>query len=310
MKILYLVNAYPCKEKPHYGIFIKEQYEYISKNFNVEMKLFELKGKNSFHKYFQPLKVLKAIKDYNPDIIHIHYGLSGIPIILIYPFILKRKIISTFHGSDINGSFFVNLLSNILAFISNKNIAVSKEIYDKLFSYKKNKIHIPCGVDPMFFLEDNKKEIINQIIFPGNPNRVVKNYKLFEEVLLILKNKYKENPNVIIFDSKSRQEVKDALLTSKCLVLTSLSEGSPQVVKEAIVCNLPVVSTPVGDVPFLISNLPNCYISESAESLAKNIKSIFDSKKVPFSNLIKHNLSNEYICNNIIDLYKSCINIK
>src|SRR4030042_595614 len=45
------------------------------------------------------------------------------------------------------------------------------------------------------------------------------------------------------------------------LVLTSFKEGSPNVIKEAMACNCPIVSTDVGDVRELIENLKGCFIT-------------------------------------------------
>jgi glycosyltransferase involved in cell wall biosynthesis len=56
---------------------------------------------------------------------------------------------------------------------------------------------------------------------------------------------------------------------SDCLLHPSASEGSPNVVKEALACNLPVVATPVGDVPELLAGVENCYVCQpSVEELA------------------------------------------
>lgn len=307
MKILFITNAYPNEKKPYYGIYVKEQYEFIKNNSDLECEIFILNGNNSFDKYFQPIRILSKLKSMKPDIIHVQFGLTGIPLLLIYPFISKFNIISTFHGSDINGSFSVRFISMLLAKISSMNIAVSEEIKLKLSKYKSKTITIPCGVDPIFF-KTNKKERINKIIFSGHPSRLVKNYKLFEEIVYILKNQYNQQFEVIIFDIKTREEVKEALLTSKCLVLTSFSEGSPQVVKEAIVSNLPVVSTPVGDVPNLIRGLENNYICSTAEEFASNINNILNSN-LEFNNAqtIKDKFNNNIVCNKIINLYKEII---
>ena len=45
------------------------------------------------------------------------------------------------------------------------------------------------------------------------------------------------------------------------LVLASLFEGSPTVIKEALACNIPIVSVDVGDVKEVIDNIQGCYIA-------------------------------------------------
>ena len=48
--------------------------------------------------------------------------------------------------------------------------------------------------------------------------------------------------------------------------MTSNSEGSPQAVKEAMCCNLPCVSTPVGDVKILLEGVKDSYVSKKHEA--------------------------------------------
>ncbi len=47
---------------------------------------------------------------------------------------------------------------------------------------------------------------------------------------------------------------------SDCLLHPSASEGSPNVIKEALACNLPIVATPVGDIPERLADLEDCFI--------------------------------------------------
>lgn len=64
---------------------------------------------------------------------------------------------------------------------------------------------------------------------------------------------------------------------SDCLLHPSASEGSPNVVKEALACNLPVVATPVGDIPELLAGVEDCYVCAPAvDELARALTRCLD----------------------------------
>jgi teichuronic acid biosynthesis glycosyltransferase TuaC len=60
--------------------------------------------------------------------------------------------------------------------------------------------------------------------------------------------------------------------------MTSFSEGSPQIIKEALACNVPIVSINVGDIELLLNNVNNCYIINSfdVQLFADKIKYIIN----------------------------------
>ena len=141
--------------------------------------------------------------------------------------------------------------------------------------YVKNTTIIPCSVNTDVFYPPLISKVINlkeklHIIFPSDKNRFVKNYPLFEQTISILQNKYKLKCQISEIKNMSRLEVSNLYQKADLMIMTSISEGSPQVVKEAMACNLPVISTNVGDVACLLENVRNSAVAKTmnAEELA------------------------------------------
>ena len=66
------------------------------------------------------------------------------------------------------------------------------------------------------------------------------------------------------------------LNASDALLVTSHHEGSPTIVKEALACNLPIVSVRVGDIPQRIQEIAGCYLSDSDPvELAMNLRKVY-----------------------------------
>jgi len=97
------------------------------------------------------------------------------------------------------------------------------------------------------------------------------------------------------------------------VVLTSLYEGSPNVIKEAMACSRPIVATDVGDIKWLFDNEPGHYISSfSPIDMAKKIEFALEfSEKKRRTNgkerIIKLGLDSKSIANRIIDVYKNVL---
>jgi glycosyltransferase involved in cell wall biosynthesis len=77
----------------------------------------------------------------------------------------------------------------------------------------------------------------------------------------------------------SREEVRDLFSSSVCLVLTSTYEGSPQVIKEAVACGLPVLSFDVGDVKKVLEYEENCIVTNSESEITLALVSLIRSPK-------------------------------
>ena len=95
------------------------------------------------------------------------------------------------------------------------------------------------------------------------------------------------------------------------LLMTSRTEGSPQVIKEAMACGCPIVSVDVGDVAERVSGVEGCYVVPSrdpkdiAQALLQAIA--FTGKTNGRERLIEMGLSNEQVAEQLIEIYKQVI---
>jgi glycosyltransferase involved in cell wall biosynthesis len=248
-------------------------------NCGLELEFFLIKGKG-FLGYLKNFPKLKSkINNYKPEIIHAHYGLSGLLAVI------QRKVpvVVTFHGSDIN--YRIPKVFSILATkLSAQNIFVSKELA-KISNVKKFFI-IPCGIDLKLFSEKSKIEARmnlkldvekEYILFSSSFSNPVKNYPLAKKAVQLL-----QNPNLILIELKgySRTEVSLLMNAVDLVLVTSFSEGSPQIVKEAMSCNCPVVSTDVGDISEVFGRTEGYYLCPSTpEDLAEKIIKALEFRK-------------------------------
>ena len=110
--------------------------------------------------------------------------------------------------------------------------------------------------------------------------------------------------------NRPHTEIIEHLKKCACVLLTSKWEGSPNVIKEALACNTPIVSTKVGDVEKLIMDLDGCFLSEmGVNSISESIKKAIDfSMKKGDTNgrqrLFELNLTSECVAKQIIQLYE------
>ena len=255
MRILVVVSGNHGQVAP----FVTEQVDAV-RQAGCETELFCVTG-HGLLGYLKNLKPLRAaIHRINPDIVHAHYGLCGLLCTLQH----KVPVVVTYHGSDINNQHILPL-SLLAMHRAAYNIFVSKKLQKKSLDVLKSRCLdvfssvIPCGVDITIFQSMNREEACHivglepekhYILFAGAFDNEVKNPQLAKEAFELFKVQPKLNENIYLLELKgySRTEVAALMNAVDCLLMTSHSEGSPQVVKEAIACGCTVVSVDVGDV--------------------------------------------------------------
>lgn len=225
-----------------------------------------IKGKGILGYLKNVVSLRKHIIEKRPGVIHAHYSFSGIVTYIAKLGIQKESgMIVSLMGSDVNGSWVWRIILKLFVrFAWKETIVKSVAMKDKLDIPS---VHvIPNGVDTEVFRPYDKLDATRElgisadrpfILFGADPNRKVKNYSLAKQVYQVV-----DNPDIGFVTLGGVPHDKVPLYLSACdvMILTSLWEGSPNIVKEAMACNTPVVSVEVGDVPWLLKGVANCYV--------------------------------------------------
>lgn len=322
MKILMLTNVYPTPKYPGRATFIKGQIDSIERE-GVEIALRYINaidGRSAFFKMLPRIWLDSIFGHY--DLIHAHYGTSGVVARLQF----RLPVIVSYLGSDLLGlpgpsgkktipSRAVSLVSRFLAYFTDVSIVKSREM-TKLLPGEIKSYVIPNGVDLSLFrpierreacrligLDPNKK----YVLFPSNADWPRKCFPLARDAVDILKKEYK-NVELIYLYGKKQSDVPIYMSACDAMVLTSLWEGSPNVIKESMACNLPIVSVDVGDVRYIIQDCPGCYLTDrDPDLIAEKLKLILLSgKRTSGREKIQH-LEIQQVAMRIIHIYESVL---
>lgn len=250
--------------KSRFAPFIVEQAEAL-KGYGCGIEYFGLKGKG-LKGYLRNLPQLKRkIEELRPDVIHAHYGLSG----LLANLQRKVPVVTTYHGSDINDKKVLPF-SKMAMRLSAWNIFVSRKTMGIAIAQpKRNFVLLPCGVDLSDLQLTQKSEARRKmdlevgkkyVLFAGAFNNAVKNAALAKETVELL---HDENVELLELKGYSREEVTLLMCAADAFLMTSFTEGSPQVIKEAMACGCPIVSVDVGDVKERVEGVVGCYIAKA-----------------------------------------------
>ncbi len=274
-----------------------------------DVTFFTIKGKG-FKGYFKSIFELRRfLKKQEFDIIHAHYSLSG----MVASLAGAKPMVVSLMGSDVKASLFLKYIIRVFSLLFWKQIIVKSKDMQEDSGLKKAHI-IPNGVDFNKFRPTQKLECLQEtgwdfnkqhILFAANPKRPEKNFKLAKEAFTIIKKDTVQLKTLVDIPNEKMPHYFNA---ADVILLTSLWEGSPNVIKEAIACNCKIVAVDVGDIKELISNIQGCYITnfDANEIANKLLLSLNSEQKTTGRDTIKH-LDSVTIANRLIKIYKSTI---
>ncbi|SEP73943.1 glycosyltransferase [Natrinema salaciae] len=212
------------------------------------------------------------------DLIHAHYGLTA-PMALAQ---VRTPVVLSLWGSDVHGP--VAPISRLAAPFCDAVVVMSAEMRDVL---GRDCTVIPDGVDLETFRpepQDGAKASVGwdddedacEVLFPYSPARDVKNYPRAERVVTVVDNLLERPVRLRTVSGVDHDAVPDYMNAADALLLTSHSEGSPNSVKEALACNLPVVAVDVGDVRERLAGVDPSYVAANDEELIQGLLAVLE----------------------------------
>lgn len=275
MKVLVVTSMYPIPEMPSFGTFVHEQVESLRKE-GVDIDVFFVNGrKNALNYLWAFPRFWARILTRRYDLIHSHYLYVNIiaRTQLLYPLLI------THHSGEVYDKT-QRKISRLLTPLVDKIIAVSQDT--KEVGHLKGAEVIPCGIDFNLFKPEPKEDARKKLGLPmdkklvlwsGEYFRSVKRYDIVQKTMELLKQRVPE-AELVLVSGKPLTSVPAYINACDVMFLVSDKEGSPMVIKEAMACNLPIVSVPAGDVAEMIGGTEGCYLcTQDPEDVAQKLES-------------------------------------
>ena len=273
-RVLMVTGVYPTRKAPYLGTFIKTQVESLEEaGLQVEV-IHPRPGRPAPIRYISAaLQVFFKTLTGRYDIVHGHYGLWCLAARLQW----TTPVIASFLGSDIlrkasfDGRFTRKdeLVISISRWLSRHVDAVNVKSEEMKKALGGNNVIVyPDGIDFDLFRPIPRAEARATrdwepdhyyILFGNNPKRVEKDFPLAQAAIERLRARGIP-AELVVAHGMPQTHVVQYINASNAVILTSMYEGSPNIVKEAMACNVPVVATDVGDVSQVIGHTKGCNV--------------------------------------------------
>ena len=272
MRILVVTNMYPTEAEPAFGTVVGEQGPAFRRR-GVDVEVPFVPGPRSKWNYLGGLfRLWKRLRSRRYDLLHAHYVFSGVIARCQWAY----PVVVSFHGAGEMIGWQGWLCKRLAPLVD--GVTVTSPAHHAELGFAPARV-VPCGVDLGLFQPMAKDEARQRLGLPGDARlplfvgdpRPEKRLPLIEEAV---RQVAQNDPRVRLVKAIGVPHEQVPLYMNACdvLVLASDYEGSPVVIKEAMACNLPIVSVDVGDVTEIIAGLPGCYLAEqTVDDLAGKI---------------------------------------
>jgi teichuronic acid biosynthesis glycosyltransferase TuaC len=256
MRVLVVTNFVPDAAAPQRGRWVHDQVEEV-RRLGVEVELFTFPP-GARHYLPAAARLRRRLRRRSFDLVHVHYGLTAWSALLAR----ARPLVVSFHGTDVRHPL-VGPLSRRLAWRADLVAAVSRALFERedgrpgLPSVPGSAV-LPCGADLERFRPLSRDDVRRQLgldpdgrylLFPANPDRAAKRADRADRLAAAC------GAELLTGGSIEPDRMPLWVNAANAVVVTSDYEGFGLTCIEALACDVPVLSTPVGIAPFALAGI-------------------------------------------------------
>jgi teichuronic acid biosynthesis glycosyltransferase TuaC len=321
VKVLFVTNMWPDEERPWYGTFIKTQADSLEA-LGVDLDVLPIKGYASKRAYADAVgEVRRRTRAKQYDIVHAHYGHAA----AVARFQRAAPLVISYCGDDVLGtpaekggltprSRAEAAVFRQLAHVAAATITKSEEMEHALprSRRERNRV-IPNGVDIERFAPRPRDEARRELgwdseeriaLFVGDPAIARKNHALAAAATTHGAASV-SGLRLQVAQGFKPVQIPTLMSAADALLMTSLWEGSPNVVKEAMAAELPVVAVPAGDVEERLRGVEGCYVRPyDAEALGEALVKAVRQGRSPAARQAVRELSLENVARRVVGVYE------
>ena len=260
MRVLVVTNITPDEASPSRGVFVRDQVAALRRA-GIEVELYSFpRGRRNYLPAVA--RIRRLLRRERFDLVHAHYGLAGWCAWLAG----ARPLIVTFHGTDVRHPI-VGRMSRRLARRLDLVAGASRALFAPeaerpgLPRRPGTSAVLPCGADLDRFRPSPRAEARQRLgldpegrylLFPAATFRPEKRHDRALEVARLA------GAEVLTGGAIEAERMPDWINAANAVLVTSENEGFGLVAVEALACDVPVLSTPVGVAPALLRGVDGC----------------------------------------------------
>jgi len=259
VRVLVVTNFMPDAAAPQRGRWVRDQVDAVRRR-GIEVDLFEFaRGRSEYLPAARRLRSLLRRQRF--DLVHAHYGLAG----WVAKLAGARPLLVTYHGTDVR-HHLVGHLSRRLAWRVDLVATVSRSLFEPEdgrpgLPAVPGRAVLPCGPDLSRFEPIARAQARRTLgldpdgrflLFPADPARPEKRHDRAAELAAACE------ADLLTGGSIEPERMPLWINAANAVLVTSDYEGFGMAAVEALACEVPVLSTPVGIAPYALDGIDGC----------------------------------------------------